>query len=149
MADVRSTGAGIKCLYSNAFIHYFILSGIADSDSFGVDPHKCLFQPYGCGAIVVRDGARLHGMLQQDGFCVGERKAGEFDAMSPSSFTFELSRPFRALPIWFSLNLMGLDTMKRALEEKLALARYLYTEMRHIKGIVLGPRPDLTTVIFR
>src|SRR5215470_9881557 len=36
-----------------------LLAGIERADSVTVDPHKWLFQPFECGGVLVRDGARL------------------------------------------------------------------------------------------
>src|SRR4030095_6089588 len=36
-----------------------LLAGLPRADSLTLDPHKGLFLPYGTGALLVRDGARL------------------------------------------------------------------------------------------
>ena len=36
-----------------------LLAGIERADSVTLDPHKWLFQPFECGGVLIRDGARL------------------------------------------------------------------------------------------
>ena len=79
--------------------------GIEHADSFIVDPHKWLFAPFDCCALLYRDplqARRAHtqhaeylDVLQHD------------DEWNPSDFAHHLSRRARGLPFWFSLATYG------------------------------------------
>lgn len=124
------------------------LKGITGADSITLDPHKGLFLPYGTGALVVRDGARLRdahllrGEYMQD---VGESS----EIPSFGDFSPELSRDFRGLRVWLPVQLHGLHAFRDALDEKLDLARYVYDELRATPGFEVPWSPDLSVVPFR
>lgn len=61
----------------------------------------------------------------------------------------ELSRPFRALPIWLPLQVLGIAPFEAALEEKLLLARYAHARLRTLSDVEVGPEPDLSVIVFR
>lgn len=124
------------------------LRGITGADSITLDPHKGLFVPYGAGALIVRDGARLRdahrlrGDYMQD---VGDLP----DIPSFGDYSTELSRDARGLRVWLPLHLHGVGAFRAALDEKLDLARYVYDELRATPGFELPWEPDLTVVPFR
>ena len=113
-----------------------------------MDPHKALNQPLGVSTVLIREGAALK-------TCMSASWVGDFipqpdqDGYSPADFSFELSRPFRAFPLWFSLRLMGVKTFRTTLCEKLALAKLCYQELAKTPGVVMGFRSDLPIVTFR
>lgn len=125
-----------------------VLRGIAGADSITLDPHKGLFIPYGTGALIVRDGARL-----RDAHRVGahylQDVGEEAEIPSFSDYSPELSRDFRGLRVWLPIKLHGLDAFRRALDEKLDLARMVYDGLCEIEGIEVPWEPDLSIVPFR
>ncbi|MCY3767316.1 MAG: aminotransferase class V-fold PLP-dependent enzyme, partial [Gemmatimonadetes bacterium] len=97
------------------------LEGIGRADSIGVDPHKWLFQPYEAGCILVRDGGTLerafavkHDVLQDSVW--GARHANYSDQ------GIQLTRGFRALKIWMSIQTFGMAAFRAAVENGLDLA---------------------------
>lgn len=50
--------------------------------------------------------------------------------------------------MWLPLKLYGQSAFKEYLDEKLDLAKYFYSEVKKI-GFEVGPKPDLSVVIFR
>ncbi|XP_070552521.1 aromatic-L-amino-acid decarboxylase-like isoform X2 [Ptychodera flava] len=110
--DPLETIAGISREF-NIWMHvdacyggFFILSeeathlfkGIEKSDSFCVDPHKSLFIPYGCGAVLVKEGSKLaySNALNRPAFYLEDSFKDECqDEPSPCNLSFELSRHFR------------------------------------------------------
>ena len=120
------------------------------ADSIAMDPHKSLFQPFGYGVLLVRDGFKLkEAMTETCGLDIDVSIGQDFENESPANYGLELSRPFRALPIWFSINLLGIGNIQMALNEKLDLAQYFYKQLVHTGKFVLGPYPQLSTVLFR
>jgi aromatic-L-amino-acid decarboxylase len=124
------------------------MRGIERADSIVLDPHKTLFQPYGTGALLVRDVAQLreaHSMAAsylpqfQD-----EEEFIDFCELSP-----ELSRDFRGLRIWLPLKLFGVEPFRQQLDEKLDLTRWATEELRKIEGMEIVAEPQLSIVAFR
>jgi aromatic-L-amino-acid/L-tryptophan decarboxylase len=76
--------------------------GIEHADSFIVDPHKWLFAPYDCAALLYRDPALARSVHKQD--------ASYLDVIhdtpsewNPTDYAYHLTRRARGLPLWFSL----------------------------------------------
>lgn len=137
-----------------AYGGFFVLTGrardrlaaIARADSVVLDPHKGLFLPYGCGAVLVREGERLRrGFAYMPSYLEDVR--GEH--ASPSDYSPELTRHFRGARLWLSLELHGIERFRAALEEKLLLARLAQERLREMPGIEAGPEPQLSCVAFR
>ena len=122
--------------------------GIERADSITLDPHKGMFLPYGTGCLLVRDGDLLkrshdagHAGYLQD---LEGIEAGDFADYSP-----ELSRNYRGLAVWLALKLHGLSSFRDALDEKLDLAEFAYTELSATEGFELPWEPELSIVPFR
>lgn len=122
------------------------LEAMALADSIVLDPHKGLFLPYGCGAVLVK-----HGEVLRQAFAATHNYLSdvEHEEPSPSSYSPELTRHFRALRLWMSLKVHGLERFRAALEEKLLLARLAWQRLRAIPRIDPGPEPELSCVAFR
>ncbi len=97
------------------------LEGIDRADSINVDPHKWLFQPYEAGCILVRDGGTLerafaiqHDVLQDSVW--GAKHANLADQ------GIQLSRSFRALKVWMSIQTFGMAAFRAAIENGLDFA---------------------------
>lgn len=72
-----------------------------------------------------------------------------FGELSPADLSPELTRHFRGLRLWLSLQLAGVKPFAAALEEKLLLARYFYEKIQFLPDFEPGPEPDLSIVTFR
>jgi len=125
-----------------------VLSGINQSDSLVLDPHKTLFLPFGTGALLVRDqeflgpahGGRGAYMLDMD---------SDAHELSPAYVSPELTKHFRGLRMWLPLKVLGVAPFRAALSEKIYLARYAYERLKAMDGIQVGPYPDLSIVTYR
>lgn len=117
------------------------------SDSIAIDPHKGLFLSYGIGAVLIKNTKALYKTHQytanymQDAFTLEEEP-------SPADLSPELTKHFRGLRMWISLQLLGVAPFRAALEEKVLLCRYFYEQVQKI-GFEVGPYPDLSVIIFR
>ena len=121
--------------------------GVELSDSIAIDPHKGLFLSYGIGAILTKDVEALYqsqhytANYMQDAFTLDEDP-------SPADLSPELTKHFRGLRMWISLQLLGVTPFRAALEEKILLCQYFYKEVQKL-GFEVGPEPDLSIAIFR
>jgi aromatic-L-amino-acid decarboxylase len=123
------------------------MRGVGEADSIVLDPHKGLFLPYGCGAVLVKDAATLrHSFASSADYLADVLGQG---GLSASDYSPEGTRHFRGLRLWLSLVVNGLENFRAALDEKLLLAQYAYQRLRSIEGIEVAPRPELSCVAFR
>src|SRR5579872_1501965 len=84
-----------------------LFDGIQHADSFIVDPHKWLFAPFDCCALIYRDPAVARAAhTQRAGYLDPVTVDGE---LNPSDYAIQLTRRARGLPLWFSLAVHGTD----------------------------------------
>jgi len=123
-----------------------LLRGIERADSLVLDPHKGLFQRYGCGAVLVRDRQLLRRSMAISGDYLADV---ESDVPSPADYSPELTRHFRGLGLWLTLRVHGLARIRAALEEKLLLAHRAHALLSRVPGLQVGEPPQLSTCVFR
>jgi glutamate/tyrosine decarboxylase-like PLP-dependent enzyme len=123
-------------------------AGIENADSFVVDPHKWLFAPYDCAALLYRDPALARSVHKQDaGYLdVIHEQPGEWN---PTDYAYHLTRRARGLPLWFSLCVHGVRAYSAAIESAIALARQTAAEISARSYLELIREPDLSVVLFR
>jgi aromatic-L-amino-acid/L-tryptophan decarboxylase len=124
------------------------LSGIESADSVTLDPHKTLFLPFGTGALVVRDPARLAAAHEGSASYLRDISSSD-DLPDYAQLGPELSRENRGLRVWLPLHLHGVSAFRAALDEKLDLAGEVYDALSDIPTLEVPLRPDLSTVVFR
>jgi len=124
-----------------------LFAGIERADSFVVDPHKWLFAPFDCCALIYRD--------PEDGRHAHTQHAGYLDVLtsaeerSPSDYAIGLTRRARGLPFWFSLAVHGTKAYTEAIERTIAVARHAAEEIRRRPYLGLLRDPDLSVVVYR
>lgn len=124
------------------------LRGIERADSITLDPHKGLFLPYGTGCLLARDVEALRRAHAGHGEYMPEMRE-EADLVDFCQISPELSRDFRGLRVWLPLKLVGAGAFRRALDEKLDLARWAWARLREIEGIEVIAEPELSLLAFR
>ncbi len=120
-------------------------SGIERADSFGVDPHKWLFAPYDCAALVYRDPYPASIAHAQHGDYLA---AVDRTQWNPSDYAYHLSRRVRGLPLWYSLATYGTEAYSVAMETTLASAKAFAEEIKARDGFTLLLEPELSIVLF-
>ncbi len=123
-------------------------AGIEHADSFVVDPHKWLFAPYDCAALVYRDPALARSVHRQDAsyLDVIHEQPAEWN---PTDYAFHLTRRARGMPLWFSLCVHGVRAYTEAIEAAINLARLAAVEIKSRDYLELIREPDLSVVLFR
>jgi L-2,4-diaminobutyrate decarboxylase len=122
-------------------------TGIELADSVIVDPHKWLFAPYDCCALVYRDPAQARAAHSQSAAYLDA--INERDEWNPADYAVQLSRRARGLPFWFSLAVHGTDAYAAAIETTLTLTRQAADEIRARPELELLLEPELTVLVFR
>ena len=120
-------------------------AGIERADSFGVDPHKWLFAPYDCAALVYREPALAAAAHAQHGDYLDAVDRGEWN---PWDYAYHLSRRARGLPLWFSLATYGTDAYAHAIDTTIAAAEAFADDVRSRPGFRLLMEPQLSIVLF-
>lgn len=122
--------------------------GIERADSFVVDPHKWLFAPFDCAALLYRDPALARSVHTQDAsyLDVIHDKPGEWN---PTDYAYHLTRRARGLPLWYSLSVHGVRAYATAIESAVTLARETADEIGRRDYLELIMPPDLSVVLFR
>jgi aromatic-L-amino-acid/L-tryptophan decarboxylase len=123
-------------------------TGVERADSFLVDPHKWLFTPFDCAALLYRDPALARSVHTQDAsyLDVIHDRPGEWN---PTDYAYHLTRRARGLPLWFSLSVHGVRAYSAAIESAIALARATASEISGRGYLELIMQPDLSVVLFR
>ena len=122
--------------------------GIEHADSFIVDPHKWLFAPFDCAALLYREPSIARSVHTQDAsyLDVIHDTPGEWN---PTDYAYHLTRRARGLPLWFSLSVYGTDAYSEAIEAAIGLARRTADEIRRRDHLELIREPELGVVLFR
>ncbi len=122
--------------------------GIEHADSFIVDPHKWLFAPFDCAALLYRNPSVARSVHKQDAsyLDVIHDRPGEWN---PTDYAYHLTRRARGLPLWFSLAVYGVDAYTEAIEMAIELARQTAAEIRARDHLELIREPELGVVLFR
>ncbi len=119
--------------------------GIERADSFGVDPHKWLFAPYDCAALVYRDPIPASHTHAQHGAYLDAVNRGEWN---PSDYAYHLSRRARGLPLWFGLVTYGTRAYTEAVDKAINTAREFADAVAARLGFTLLLQPELSVVLF-
>jgi aromatic-L-amino-acid/L-tryptophan decarboxylase len=155
LADIAA-GAGAWFHVDAAYGGFFALTargrerlrGIERADSVTVDAHKGLFLPYGVGGLLVRDTALLVEAHEGRGSYL--RGIPTLEGL-PHYFERgpELTRPNRAVLVWFPLQLHGTAAFAAGLDRMLDLAELAHRRLGSMPGIVVGRAPQTSIVTFR
>jgi glutamate/tyrosine decarboxylase-like PLP-dependent enzyme len=122
-------------------------AGIERADSLVVDPHKWLFAPYDCCALLYRDPSVARGAFAQEAAYLADANA--VPGWNPMHYAFHMSRRARGLPLWFSLAVHGTDTYREAVEAVLRLSREAAEEVRRRPALELVREPELSVLLVR
>jgi len=122
--------------------------GIQEADSITLDPHKWFFQPYETGCLMVRDTRVLEGAFRIMPEYLQDAALGE-EQVNFADRGIQLTRGFRALKIWMSVQMLGLLAFREAIQESMDLARRAEAHIRASRELeLLGPA-TLGIVCFR
>ncbi|MGH9870978.1 MAG: pyridoxal phosphate-dependent decarboxylase family protein [Pyrinomonadaceae bacterium] len=102
------------------------LRGIELADSVTFDPHKWMFVPFACGAVLVRDGGRV----LRDAFDITPEYLNEDRGGADVEFDFFRygqmgTRRFSSLKLWMALKFMGRAGYAAVIERQIRLTEYL------------------------
>jgi aromatic-L-amino-acid/L-tryptophan decarboxylase len=124
------------------------LAGLDRVDSLAVDAHKWLFQPIECGCLLVRDVRRLRETFHERPEYLKDADTAEaevnFCDLGP-----QLTREFRALKLWMSIQVFGMDAFRAAVSRGIALAELAERELRAAGRWEVVTPAQLSVLTFR
>jgi glutamate/tyrosine decarboxylase-like PLP-dependent enzyme len=135
-------GAGLLCKETAP-----LFDGVHQADSFVVDPHKWLFSPYDCAALIYKDpdvARRAH-----------SQHAEYLDAVTdtiewnPSDYAHHLTRRARGLPFWFTLAVHGTDAVGEAVTKCVETTQAAADLIRNNEHVELVLEPQLSVILLR
>ena len=122
--------------------------GIEHADSFIIDPHKWLFAPFDCAALIYRDPSLARSVHRQHASYLDVIHADPAE-WNPTDYAYHLTRRARGLPLWFSLAVYGVRAYSEAIETAISLARQAAAEIGTRDYLELIREPELGVVLFR
>ncbi|EPR72067.1 Aromatic-L-amino-acid decarboxylase [Winogradskyella psychrotolerans RS-3] len=138
---------GGGALVADSVRHLF--NGIEKADSITIDPHKWMFSPYDCGAVIYRNMELAKNAHSQQGSYLEIFKDEGAHGFNPTDYQIQLTRRVRGLPLWFSLATHGTDRYKEAVERGLELAQIAGRLIEAHPNLELVREPSLSCVLYR
>jgi glutamate/tyrosine decarboxylase-like PLP-dependent enzyme len=105
------------------------LAGMERADSISLDPHKWLFQPIECGCVLLRDERNLPATFRSVPGYLRDSDLGAAE-VNFRDHGIQLTRSFRALKLWMSIQYFGLDAFRAAVERGMELAEIAERRLR-------------------
>jgi glutamate/tyrosine decarboxylase-like PLP-dependent enzyme len=97
------------------------LTGLERADSLSLDPHQWLFQPFEIGCVLLRDRRLLRRTFHVLPEYLQDVDRG-LEEVNFCDYGVQLTRGFRALKLWMSIQVFGLAAFRRAVERGVELA---------------------------
>lgn len=133
--------------------HRAQLRGIEQADSITIDPHKWMFVPFACGAVLVREGRRV---LREAFDMMPEYLSETRERMKGTDVEYDFfrygqlgTRRFNALKIWMALKLLGTRGYARIIEGQIELAHYLAARIDELKDFERVGEVETAVCCFR
>ncbi|MGH7550160.1 MAG: pyridoxal phosphate-dependent decarboxylase family protein [Gemmatimonadota bacterium] len=124
------------------------LAGLERADSLALDPHKWLFQPFEIGCVLVRERAWLPQTFHVLPDYLRDVKARRGE-VNFADYGVQLSRGFRALKLWMSIQVFGVAEFRRAVERGIENAEQAEDLLRKAGAWEIVTSARLGVVTFR
>ena len=125
-----------------------ILTGLESVDSLSIDPHKWLFQPYEMGCVLVKDRQALKDTYRILPEYLEDTQLTE-EEVNFCDYGIQLTRSFRALKLWMSLQIFGVEAFRQAVEKGFSLAEYAQDVILKYKEFEIVTPAQMAVITFR
>lgn len=126
------------------------LAGLERADSVAFDFHKWGQVPYDAGFILIRDSQQHFDTFASSAAYLRRETRGMAGGSPwPCDFGPDLSRGFRALKAWFTLQVYGVEKLGRVISQTCELAKYLEQCIVRTPELELLATVSLNIVCFR
>jgi aromatic-L-amino-acid decarboxylase len=122
--------------------------GMERADSLTLDPHKWLFQPYETGCLLVRDTKILEDAFRILPEYLQDTALGE-EHVNFADRGIQLTRGFRALKVWMSIQTLGLRAFREGIQDGIDLARKAESFIESSDTLEMTGPSSLGIVCFR
>ena len=124
------------------------LAGLELADSVTLDPHKWLYQPIECGALLVREGHLLREAFEIHPDYLQDALVRDTE-VNFADHGLQLTRTSRALKIWLSVHYFGLEAFASAVNGAMDLAQDAQRYIEASSDLELMSPATLGIVCFR
>ena len=149
LCDIEGLWMHVDAAYGGAVWlskeHRHLLEGANLADSLTIDPHKWLYQPYDIGGLLVRNGDHLLATFRTSGSYLKETE--QYRNFSDKGV--QLSRRFRALPLWMSIKYYGINTFREAVAYTITLAEHAERIIGELKDWQIATKAQIGIITFR
>lgn len=125
-----------------------LLAGIERADSISLDAHKWLYQPFEAGCLLVKDVIPLVRAFSVNPDYLQDTKLG-LEHVNFADRGYQLTRSFRALKVWMSIQTFGLAKFREAIDRTIGFAIEAGALVEQTEGLELLSPPSLGVVCFR
>ena len=125
-----------------------LFAGIERADSIAMDAHKWLFQPFETGCLMVKDIRRLESAFSVRPEYLQDTEWGR-DHPNFGDRGLQLSRSFRALKVWMSIQTFGMKAFRSAVARGIELAARAEEWIRDSENLEIANPASLSVVCFR
>jgi len=125
-----------------------LLAGLQLADSISLDAHKWFFQPFEAGCLLVRDIATLERAFSFHAEYMQDTRLG-MEQVNFADRGLQLTRSFRALKVWMSVQTFGLAAFRDAIAHGIELADRAGDYIKSSELLELLSRPSLGILCFR
>lgn len=126
------------------------IAGIEQADSLAFDFHKWLQVPYDAGCLLVRDETRhLAAFGGRQSYLAGAERGLAAGTPWYCEYGPELSRGFRALKVWMTIQEHGLDTLAAIVSKHCRIATVIADRISREPALELLAPASLNIVCFR
>jgi aromatic-L-amino-acid decarboxylase len=130
--------------------HRSRLRGIELADSVTFDPHKWMFVPFACGAVLVREGGRV----LRDAFDITPEYLNEDRGGADVEFDFFRygqmgTRRFNSLKLWMALKFMGRQGYAEVIDHQIELTKYLAERIDRLDNFERVGEVETAVVCFK
>jgi len=141
--DAAYGGFAVLCDRGHA-----LLAGLQLADSISLDAHKWLFQPFEAGCLLVRDIATLERAFRFQAEYMQDTRLG-MEQVNFADRGLQLTRSFRALKVWMSIQTFGMAAFRRAVARGIDLADRAGDYVGNSELLELLSPPSLGILCFR
>ena len=127
-----------------------LFAGLERADSVSLDPHKWLYVPVDAGCLLFRNDAAVRAAFStEEADYIKTHGYSDDEAFAFWDYGVELSRRFRALKVWLTLQYYGSRRIAQAISEDIALAAYLSESVSNSEDFELLAPVELSICCFR
>ena len=127
-----------------------LFAGLERADSVSLDPHKWLYVPVDAGCLLFRDAAAAKAAFStEEADYIKTHGYADEEAFAFWDYGVELSRRFRALKVWMTLQYYGTRRIAQAISEDISLAAYLGELVSKAEDFELLAPVELSICCFR